>query len=297
MKLGLGELMAEALSIKLQFRKDAFSLCSIMNVRSGGCSEDCSFCAQSVRYKTDTPVYPLRPLDEVVEKAREAKACGASRFSMVASGRGIEAKDAERLAPYIEAIRDRVQIKVCASFGIAGEDALKILKDAGLSRYHHNLETSRDFFPKVVTTHTYEERLATLESAKRAGLEVCSGGIIGIGESEEERVLMAETLAYFDVDSVPINILVPIPGTPLEKENPLSIPEILRTISLFRIIRQDKPIRIAGGRETALADFQTLAFMAGADAMLIGGYLTVRGRSVRDDLKMVNELKAIWKSM
>ncbi|PIQ86148.1 MAG: biotin synthase BioB [Candidatus Omnitrophica bacterium CG11_big_fil_rev_8_21_14_0_20_43_6] len=171
-----------------------------------------------------------------------------------------------------------------------------MLKTAGLSRYHHNLESSPGFFPKIVSTHTFEDRLNTIRAAKRAGLEVCSGGIIGLGETMEDRVQLALILKELKVDSVPLNILVPIAGTPLQDNPVLSCEEVIRTIAIFRIILKDKIIKIAAGRESILKDFQALGFMAGANGMLIGGYLTIKGRSVEEDQKLVTQVQKLWQA-
>ena len=294
LKLPLSELMALARDAKLRKRGDSFSLCTIMNVKSGRCTEDCAFCAQSSRYRTGSPVFSLKSNDEILEQAAKAKDAGAARFSLVTSGRGLSRSEVDDLAVGIEQIRTGVGINVCASLGILDSDALTALKSAGLSRYHHNIETSESFFPEVISTHSFKDRISTIHTAKEAGLEVCSGGIIGLGESAQDRVEMAFTLAELGVDSVPINILVPIPGTPLVSQAPLSAEEILRTIAVFRLIFPDKAIRIAGGRESALMDFQGFAFWAGADAMLIGGYLTIAGRPIEVDLRLVREVKSLW---
>jgi biotin synthase len=295
LRLSLMELLSKALNTKLFQRGDRFSLCTIMNVRSGKCTEDCSFCAQSSRYKTNSPVYPLKTVDEIVREAKKARESGVTRFSLVESGKGPDNQGIEDIAERIIAIKNEVDIDICASLGIMEKDALLYLKNAGLSRYHHNIETSLRHFPKVCTTHSFNDRRNTIIAAKSAGIEICSGGIIGLGEDEEDRLDMAAALSFHDVDSVPLNILVPIKGTPMESVSPISIPEILRTIAIFRLALPEKAIRLAGGREYALSDFQALAFMAGADAMLIGGYLTVRGRAVEEDLKFVEKMKDCWR--
>ncbi len=288
------ELLARALQTKLKHRGQKFSLCSIINAKSGKCSEDCRFCVQSAHYRTDAPVYPLKEEKEIVAAAREAKAIGASHFSIVTSGRGLGKAEVAKVAKVISAIIKAVPIKVCASLGILGREELHLLKEAGLSRYHHNLETSKEFFPQVVTTHTFEERIKTIEAAQDAGLEVCAGGIFGLGESEEDRISMAISLRECQVHSAPINILVPLPGTPFEHNPPLAAREILRGIALYRLILEDIPIRLAAGRESALGDFLSSAFMAGADGMMIGGYLTQRGRPPEKDNLFVAEIKKLW---
>lgn len=288
------ELMSRALAVKLSRRGTRMELCSIINARSGLCSEDCRFCTQSARFKTDTPVYPLKSAAEIVAAARQAADDGASHFSIVTSGRGITDESLPALLSLVAAIRDQVDIRVCASLGIATVAQLRELQQAGLSRYHHNLETSREFFENIVTTHTFAERTATIAAAQAAGLEVCAGGIIGLGESETDRISMALTLADLKVDSVPLNILIPLPGTPMADVPPPAMQDILRTIALFRLILPDVPLRLAAGRESALADFLSSAFLAGADGMMIGGYLTQRGRSAALDLNFVRTMQELW---
>ncbi len=291
------ELMRRALEVKLEGRGDTFSLCSILNVKSGGCTEDCRFCAQSARFKTGSPSYPIKEVHEVVEAARRAKALGATRFSLVASGRGIGRQKAEAYARLVEAVRKEVGIAVCASLGIADRSALMILRQAGLSRYHHNLETAPSFFKRIVTTHTFEERLETLRNARAAGLEVCAGGVFGIGEEMEQRYELAVVLRELEVDSVPLNFLIPIKGTPLEGMPVLSPEEAIRTISLFRLVLPDRPIRVCGGREFVLGEFQGMAFQAGADAMMVGGYLTVGGAEEERDRRLVESSRRLWQEL
>ncbi len=292
--LPLSELMRRALAAKLAHRGDAFALCSIINAKSGRCSEDCRFCTQSGHYRTDTPVYPLTDLDTMVAAATEARRIGAHHFSIVTSGRGLGGRDLDRVIEAVSAIRERVGIKVCASLGILDRPQFDRLRAAGLSRYHHNLETSREFFGKVVSTHTFDERLDTIVAARQAGLDVCAGGIFGLGESEADRISMALTLREYGVDSVPLNVLIPLPGTPLADAPPLAVAEILRSIALYRLILPEVPIRLAAGRETALADFLSSALLAGADGMMIGGYLTQRGRQPEADHHLVAEIRKIW---
>lgn len=288
------ELMGLALARKLASRGRSFSLCSIINARSGKCSEDCRYCTQSAHFSTDTPVYPLLSSEEIVSAAAQAKVDGASRFSLVTSGRGPAPDDLPRLCGIIARIKEKVGIKVCGSFGIINEDNLSLLAQAGLSRYHHNLETSAEFFPQVTTTHGFTDRQKTIRAAQAAGLEVCAGGIIGLGESEADRVSLACSLADLGITSVPLNILIPLPGTPLADFQPLPVVDILRTIALFRLILPTAALRLAAGRESGLADFLSTAFMAGADGMMIGGYLTQRGRSPEADRHFVEEIRTLW---
>ena len=286
--------MTEGLKTKLARRGNSFSLCSIMNARSGRCSEDCRFCTQSSHFRTDSPVYPLKTCQEIVADAWKAKENSASHFSIVTSGRGLLGNDLDTVIETIAAIRDEVDIKVCASLGIQQSADFRRLKKAGLARYHHNLESSREFFPKICTSHSFQDRLDTIRAASEAGLEICSGGIIGLGESEEDRISLAQTLKECNVDSAVLNILIPLAGTPLADLPPMAVKDILRAIALFRLILPDIPLRLAAGRETALADFLSSAFLAGADGMMIGGYLTRRGRSPEKDLAFVRDIKKIW---
>ncbi len=293
-----GELMNLALRAKLAgSRQQKISLCSIINAKSGNCSEDCRFCVQSVHYQTTAPVYSLLDEDTVLAAAQEACDIGASHFSMVTSGRGLKPDDLSRVADMVSSIRAKVGIFVCASLGILGRSDFALLRAAGLSRYHHNLETSAEFFPGIVSTHTFSQRIDTIMAAKAEGLEVCAGGIFGLGETEDDRISMVLSLRECQVDSIPLNILIPLPGTPLARQEPLPIVDILRSIALYRLILPDVPIRLAAGRETALADFLSSAFMAGADGMMIGGYLTERGRDPVSDQLFVEGIQKIWQEM
>ena len=292
--LSLAQLMDKALRIKLKHRGDKFSLCNIFNAKSGLCSEDCGFCIQSSHYKSNLKNYPLKPVDDIVRAARFAERTGAHQFSIVTSGRGPTPDEVAAVADAIAEIRRHVRIKLCASLGIMNRRDLEILKNAGLSRYHHNIETSKEFFPKIVTTHSFADRIDTISAARDAGLEVCAGGIFGLGESEDDRVSMAMTLKKYKVDSVPLNILIPRPGTPLMHAHLPAVIEILRAIALFRLILEKGAIRLAAGREAVLGDFLGMAFMAGADGLMIGGYLTRQGRPLEDDLGFVKNMKEIW---
>ncbi|MDD4894856.1 MAG: biotin synthase BioB, partial [Candidatus Omnitrophica bacterium] len=252
------------------------------------------FCAQASRHSTGIPAYPLKNKEEMMEAAMQAKMMGAERFGIVTSGDELSKSELTLVIDAVREITGKTGIKVCASLGKISEEGFVFLKKAGLSRYHHNLETSEKYFTKIVTTHTYQERIDTIKAAKKAGLQVCSGGIIGMGETLDDRIDLALALKELNVDSVPINVLVSINGTPLDSINPLSAGEVIRAIALFRIILKDKAIKIAAGRESVLKDFQALAFMAGANGMLIGGYLTVKGRAPQEDLQLAEEVKRLW---
>ncbi len=296
LELPLTELIARADKVRKKFAGSRVELCNILNAKSGLCAEDCKFCAQSARHKTGSQAYPLKSKAEMLEAARGAKKIGAERFDIVTSGDKLSPEDFGVIVEAIKEITEEVKIKTCASLGSMGNKEFSLLKEAGLSRYHHNIESSPRFFAKIVSTHTFEDRLKTIKAAKRAGLEVCSGGIIGMGETMDDRIQMALILKELKVDSVPLNILVPIPGTPLGNNTVLSCQEVIRTIAIFRIILKDKIIKIAAGRESLFKDFQALGFMAGANGMLIGGYLTIKGRSVQEDQKLVDQVEKLWQA-
>ena len=297
LKLPLQELIALANKVRQDFAGQKIELCNIMNAKSGLCNQDCRFCAQSAGHKTGVSAYPLKKKKEILEAAKRAKEIGAHRFDIVTSGNRLSKKEVKLVAEAISEIRDKIGIAMCASLGCLDRDDFLLLKEAGLSRYHHNIETSPNYFPKIVTTHTFTDRIKTIKAAKRAGLEVCSGGIIGLGETMPDRIEMAFCLKELEVDSVPINVLVPIKGTPMENREPLSCFEAIRTIALFRIILKNKIIKVAAGRESILKDFQALAFMAGANGMLIGGYLTIKGREASEDWKLVKEVEKLWSAV
>ena len=271
-------------------------LCNILNAKSGRCREDCKFCAQSSRHATGLVPYPLLKKEEILKAARRAKDIGAERFDIVTSGNRLTKEELRIVADVVAEITGRLGIKMCASLGALKKEDLQLLKEAGLTRYHHNLETSPSYFPKIVTTHTFQDRVKTIRAAKSVGFEVCSGGIIGMGETVADRIELALWLKKLNVDSVPINILVPIKGTRLEDQGGISCEEAVRTIALFRVILKDKIIKIAAGRESLLKDFQALAFMAGANGMLIVGYLTIKGRRVEEDRQLVREVERLWQN-
>ncbi|MBI5874052.1 MAG: biotin synthase BioB [Candidatus Omnitrophica bacterium] len=294
LRLSLPELVAMANKIRQDCVGSTIELCSIMNAKSGSCAQNCKFCAQSSHHATDVSTYPLKKREEMLDAARRAKEIGAHRFDIVTSGNTLSEDEIKIIADAVSEITKKVGIKMCASLGKMSEGNLKLLKEAGLGRYHHNIETSQRYFPNIVTTHTFQDRVTTIKAAKKSGLEVCSGGIIGLGETMEDRIDMALCLKDLDVDSVPLNILVAIKGTPMESQAKLSCQEAIKTFAIFRIILKDKIIKIAAGRESVLKDFQALAFMAGANGMLIGGYLTIKGRMPEEDLKLVEEVKRLW---
>ncbi len=278
--------------IREDFRGLQIDPCTVMNAKSGGCSEDCHFCSQSSHHQTISPEFPLVPAEMVRKTARLAKENGARRFCVATSGRGLsDPQDVKGIAQSIETVRRDVGIWSCATLGILSREVLETLHDAGLNRLHHNLETSRDYFPRIVTTHQYEERINTIRKAKEQGISVCSGGIFGLGESDSDRVQLLETLRDLDVDSVPINFLVPIPGTPLHDEGAgIGAAEALRSIAVSRYMLPKKEIRICGGRVNALGSRHPEIFHHGASGVMIGNYLTRMGRPPDEDIRMIGEL-------
>jgi biotin synthase len=267
------------------------SLCVIINAKSGHCSEDCAFCSQSVRAQTEISTYPLLSRAKLVEAAKAAAEAGAARFSLVSSGRGITSRQEKKaLLTAAAAIRETVGIKVCASLGIVEHSFLAELKDAGVYRFHHNLETAASFFPEICTTHTFRERLATVEAAKAAGLSVCAGGILGMGESTAQRWELAQAIKELDPDAIPLNFLHPLPGTGLAHRPLLEPLEALKCIAAFRLSFPDKTIIICGGRLPTLRSLAPLMFPAGANALMTGDYLTTKGRLPEDDHRMLADL-------
>jgi biotin synthase len=293
--MGIGDdllplLFFGACQIRDHFLGRGVRLCAIVNAKSGRCPENCAFCAQSAHHQTQVAAYPLMDPREILQQAEEAKAMGARRFAIVTSGKALSEKELAKAVQAIRLIKEEAGLIPCASLGmITNETALR-LKEAGLNRFHHNLETACSFFPSICTTHAYEEDLDTLRSAKEAGLQVCSGGIFGMGESPQQRLELAYTLKEQGVDSVALNFLDPIPGTPLESAQPLAPLEILRSVALFRFILPNKDIRICGGREYGLRDLHPLVLWAGASGIMIGNYLTTQGRNHLADLQMIRDL-------
>ena len=281
------DLFAAANRVREHFRGTTVDICSIVNAKSGSCSEDCRYCAQSSHYSTDSPVYPLIDVERMAEAASGARQNGARRFCIVTSGRGIDdASDLRNIARGVERVRE-LGLSPCATLGSLSLDQLRYLSDAGLDRYHHNIETSREYFPNICTSHTFEERTELLRQARSIGLSACSGGILGMGESMQDRVSMAFSLRELEVDSVPVNFLMPVPGTPLENVTPITPLEALHALALFRLILPSREIRVCGGRGSALGGLHTMIFFAGADGFMIGNYLTRTGLDPRSDLAML----------
>ncbi len=287
-------LFAAANAIRQQYQGDEVHLCSILNGRSGHCSEDCAYCAQSVHHQTGVAVYPLLDVAEILRHAQAVEAAGVSHFSIVLSGRGMDAADEaenfDRIIAAYRQIKEKTQLKLCASLGSLTAEQARRLKEVGIEHYHHNVETSRDYYVSICRTHTYEDRTRTISVAQEAGLAVCCGGIIGMGETLTQRIDMAFELRAMNIGCVPINVLNPVPGTRMESAPPLPPLEILKTIALFRLILPRAVIRTAGGREKNLRDLQSMALFGGANGMLVGGYLTTAGRGTELDHKMIDDL-------
>lgn len=283
-------LLAGAQRIREQFKGSSIALCSIINAKSGRCSENCAFCAQSSHHAAQSPIYPLKSLEEIVAGARQAAAQGCHCYGIVSSGARLEAgPEMDRLLEALRQIRATTGIRPSASLGLLDQAAAEALAAAGCAVYHHNLETARSFFPQICTTHDYQQDLDTVRLAKQAGMSVCCGGLFGLGESLEQRVELAMTLRELPIDSVPINFLAPVAGTPLANQSPLPPMDCLRIIALFRYLLPERQISVCGGREHNLGEFQSWIFMAGASGMMVGNYLTMRGRDLQADLKMITD--------
>jgi biotin synthase len=284
----VGWVLAGAQQLRETFCGDRVGLCMIVNAKSGHCSEDCRFCAQSAHYQTGAPVFPLKTKQQLVSEAQQADQRGARCFGIVTSGARIQSgEELECLLDTFREIRATTGIQPSASLGLLDAATADALADAGCVTYHHNLETARSYFPEICTTHDYEEDLETVRVAKAAGMKVCCGGLFGLGESVEQRLEFGLTLRGLDIDSVPINFLNPVAGTPLANSLPLEPMEALKIIALYRYLMPQRHITVCGGRASTLGDFQSWIFHAGASGMMVGDYLTTPGRQLSDDLGMV----------
>ena len=284
------DLLICANKIREKFKNSRVFTCSIINAKSGSCSQDCAFCAQSSFHKTGVKKYPLMKKDEMVDLAVKMHNAGATRFSIVTSGLRLSGKEIETICLAAEKIKHLTNLSLCASIGMINESDAKKLLESGISRYHHNLETSESFFDHICTTHDYKEDISAVQSAAAAGLKVCSGGIMGLGESWKQRVELACTLRDLDVDSIPINFLNPVAGTKMEGRPLLSPMDALKCIAMFRLVNPKKDITVCGGREAALKDFQSWLFFAGANGLMAGNYLTTMGRDTKMDMAMLKDM-------
>lgn len=285
----LEPLCAAADRIRRTFCQDAFDLCTIINGKSGKCSENCKFCAQSAHNHTGAAAYPLLSAEEITAEAKKNDAQGVLRYSIVTSGKRLSDDEVEAMCEAVLQIRAETGISVCVSFGLLDQKQYEKLRDAGVTRVHNNLETSRRNFPNICTTHTYDDKIAAIRAAQAAGLTVCSGGIMGLGENVEDRIDMALTLRELDIHSVPVNVLNPISGTPLEHSIPLTEDEVRRIVAVYRFLLPDASIRLAGGRGLLL-DKGRACFLSGANAAISGDMLTTAGITVETDRRMLQEL-------
>lgn len=290
----LMDLYSLANKVKNKFSPEVH-ICSIANVKSGKCGEDCKYCAQSAHYNTNIVDFPLISESEILQLAEQAISNKVNHFGLVSSGKGFKGntKELNRALNLVNTVKEKYpQLNVCLALGILDREAAKIVADTGIYHYNHNLQVNPDVYETYVSkTHQIEERVNTIKYLKEYGVKVCSGGIFGLGESAEDRVELAFALKDLDVSVIPINILVPIEGTPIYNNKRLAIKEALKATAIFRLIHPEKTIKLAAGRETVLKDFQALFMNAGVNGFLTGGYLTTRGRSVAEDKAMLHELK------
>ena len=285
----LDSLCRGADEIRRRLRGDRADLCSIINGRSGRCGEDCKFCAQSSCHNAKINEYPFLEPEEILEDCRRHERQGVGRYSVVTAGRALNGREMDLALRAYRSMKENCKIELCASHGLLSQEDFYRLAEAGISRYHANIETSRRNFPNICTTHTYDDKLEVIRRARNAGLAVCSGGIIGMGETWEDRVDMAFSLYEMEIKSIPINILQPIPGTPFGTLPPLSEEEILRTIAMFRYINPDAEVRLAAGRNS-MEHSGKKVFTAGANAAITGDMLTTSGNNIADDMAMLTSM-------
>lgn len=285
----LDELCRAADEIRKQFCRNGFDICTIINGKSGKCSENCKYCAQSAYYHTGAGEYPLLDTEEIVRQAKYNADRGVLRYSIVTSGRALKDHEVEKMCEAVREIKKNADIQVCVSFGLLNEEQFRKLKEAGVSRVHNNLETSENNFPNVCTTHTFEDKVKAIKAAKAAGLSVCSGGIMGLGETKEDRVDMALSLRELGIKSVPVNMLNPIPGTPYENNKRLTVDDMRRIVAVYRFLLPDASIRLAGGRGL-MEDKGEGCFLSGANAVISGDMLTTAGYMIETDMEMIQRL-------
>jgi biotin synthase len=285
----LPDLVSAAFKVRRHYYGKRVQIHVLQNAKSGLCPEDCHYCSQSSVSEAPIDRYPFMPKEKLIESAKAAKAAGAVRFCIVNSGRGPTSKEIDEIADAVRAIRRETGMNVCCSLGLMNHDKTAKLKAAGVGRVNHNLNTSREHHPEIVTTHTYDDRVATIENVKRAGIGTCSGGIIGMGESDEDIINLALTLRAMDIDSIPVNFLNSIPTTPFENKKELTPQRCLKTLCLFRFVNPSKEIRVAGGREINLRSLQPMALYP-ANSIFVNGYLTTPGQEASDAHRMIADL-------
>lgn len=281
----------ELLDISSKLMSDKIEFCSLVNARNGKCSQNCKYCAQSSHYRTDIETYPLIEKEKVQKAALEAKSYHASRFAVVTSGKSPDESDTDGIIDLIKEINKIEGLKSCASIGILNEEQAKSLKEAGLTRFHHNINTCRSYYSSVCTTHTYDDRINTCRLVKKYGMELCCGVILGMGETVEQRIEMAMELAEIQPESIPINILMPIPQTPFENyHDKIDEENILRTLAVFKIANPKSVLRFCGGRMRLSEENQIRALKTSVEGILTGNYLTTTGKSPKDDIAVVSAL-------
>jgi biotin synthase len=285
----LPELLTAAFKVRHHYHGKRVQIHMLQNAKSGLCPEDCHYCSQSS--VSDAPIdrYPFLSKEELLEGAKQAKAAGAVRYCIVNSGRGPTNKEIEEIADAVREIRETVGINICCSLGLMTKEKVQKLKEVGVGRINHNLNTSRQHHPEIVTTHSYDDRVATLENIKHVGIGTCSGGIIGMGESDDDIIDLALALRAMDIDSIPVNFLNSIPKTPFEKKQELTPQRCLKTLCLFRFVNPSKEIRVAGGREVNLRSLQPLSLYP-ANSIFVNGYLTTPGQDASDAHQMIADL-------
>lgn len=283
------DLYQAADDLRKKLHHNSLDLCSIVNAKSGKCSEDCKFCAQSSRYRVEVASYDVVDVEQAIMLARQNEQHGVRRFSLVAAGRTVSEQHLEEFRRIYKRLQTETTLSFCASMGFLTREKAEKLKEMGVGRYHCNLETCRSFFPEVCTSHTWDEKVTTIKIAQDAGLEVCSGGIVGMGESLEQRLELAFELNELGILSIPLNILTPIQDTPFADLKPLSVAEVLTCVAMFRFINPKAVIRIAGGRNM-LGSQQRKCFTSGANGSIVGNYLTTAGSSLGEDIAMFKEL-------
>lgn len=281
----------ELLEISSKYMSDKIEFCSLVNARNGKCSQNCRYCAQSSHYRTDIEDYPLISVEEAKKAAIESKEHGAYRFAIVTSGKSPDEEDFNKVINLIKGVNEIDGVRSCASIGILTEEQAKALAEAGLKRFHHNINTSESYYPSVCTTHTWQDRLNTCKLVKKYGMELCCGVILGMGESVEQRVEMALELAEIQPNSIPINILMPIPETPFENYlDKIDEENVLRTLAIFKIANPNSILRFCGGRMRLSEENQRKALNTCVEGIMVGNYLTTIGKNPDDDIKTVKEL-------
>jgi biotin synthase len=286
----IGELVERAWQVRTDRFGDSTDMCSLVNAKSGGCAEDCGFCAQSRYAEADTPMHAMMEPEQILEHAKAAEAAGAHRFCMVTQGQGLSRRDFAKILEGARLVSEHTNLKRCASIGHMSVERAKQLKEAGIQRVHHNVETSRSYYPEVSTTVRYEGRIRTIDAVHEAGLESCVGGILNLGESPRQRVEMAFELAEIDPDSVPINLLNPRTGTKFGERELMDPWEVVKWVAIFRLILPDALFRLCGGRVENLGELQPLAVKAGLNGVMMGNFLTTLGVEPAEDRAMFEEL-------